>query len=58
MTERVKALHAKVEKLLQKSPEIIFNNIQNYCIGLDEKEANMKILYLYDSFSKTQGIFF
>ena len=56
LSERTKGLAAKVEKLKKKSPEILYNNIQHYCMGLDEKELNMKLLYLYDCFTRTQGI--
>ena len=50
-------LSNQIQKLMEKSPEIIANHIQNYCQGLDEKEENIKALFLYESFVSTQGTF-
>ena len=51
-------LSNQIQKLMEKSPEIIANHIQNYCQGLDEKEDNIKALFLYESFVWTQVHFF
>lgn len=39
-----------------KSIEVINQNINQYSANLDEKEENFKQLYLYDIFTKTQGL--
>lgn len=38
LAERAKALMLQIQKLADKSPEIIGANIQNYCKTIDEKE--------------------
>ena len=39
-----------------KSIEVINQNINQYSSNLDEKEENFKQLYLYEIFTKTQGL--
>lgn len=53
----MKNLQKKLSDILRaKSIETITNSIIQYSTNLDEKEEHMKQLYIYDVYTKTQGM--
>ena len=55
IAERAKMLTFQIQKLAEKSPDVVENSIQKYCQGLDEREENIKAMFLYEAFIATQG---
>ena len=57
LVQRIRLLQEKLKSILEKSSEIIVNNIQNYCSALDDKDDYLKIMFLREAHSKVKGNF-
>ena len=57
LSDRIRTLLTKFKTVQQTSSEIIIKNIENYSNYVDDQAELLKIVFLYDAFTKTQGTF-